>query len=152
PPRAFCTISRKRRGRPTRPSGRGAPRPWPSPHAAGTALAGDEAESKGGIMPKRKSQTSKSETSTTDLPSTLERSSPKAQRTWRKTHDSAAQQYGDGERAHRTAYAALKHSFQKKGGRWVAKEKRGPSDPRAAKSQREARQGRGETFGGVDFA
>jgi cation transport regulator ChaB len=86
-----------------------------------------------------------------DLPSTLQRSSPKAQRTWKKTHDRATDQYGEGERAHRTAYAALKHSFEKKQGRWVAKPERGPSDPRSRqKSTAAKRAGRGETFGGID--
>ena len=67
------------------------------------------------------------------LPDTLKRSPAKAQRTWIKTHDNAIEQYGEGERAHRTAFAALKHSFQKKGDRWVEKGSRGPSDPRAKK-------------------
>jgi hypothetical protein len=84
------------------------------------------------------------------LPSTLRRSPVKAQRTWAKTHDSAVKEYGEGERAHRTAFAALKHSFQKKGDRWVPKARRGPSDPRAAQRARGARAGKGETFGGVD--
>jgi len=48
-----------------------------------------------------------------ELPDTLKRSPAKAQRTFAKTHDSAAQQYGEGERAHRTAYSALKHSYEK---------------------------------------
>ena len=85
------------------------------------------------------------------MPSTIKRSPPKAQRTWAKTHDSAVQQYGEGERAHRTAFAALKHSFEKEGQRWVAKQRRGPSDPRARRGGRAARAGRGETFGGVDY-
>ena len=84
------------------------------------------------------------------LPSTLKRSPAKAQRTWSKTHDSAVREYGEGARAHRTAFAALKHSFEKKGDRWVPKKERGPSDPRAAQSGRKARAGRGESFGGVD--
>ena len=42
-----------------------------------------------------------------DLPSTLQRSPEKAQRTWAETHDSAVEEYGEGERAHRTAYSAL---------------------------------------------
>jgi hypothetical protein len=42
------------------------------------------------------------------LPDTLKRSPAKAQRTWIKAHDNALEQYGDGERAHRTAFAALK--------------------------------------------
>lgn len=85
-----------------------------------------------------------------EMPSTLERSPAKAQRTWRKTHDSAVERYGEGERAHRTAFAALKHSFEKDGDRWVPKNERGPSDPRAARGGRAAREGEGETFGGVD--
>ena len=85
------------------------------------------------------------------LPATLRRSPAKAQRTWAKTHDSAVKEYGEGERAHRTAFAALKHSFQKKGDRWVPKARRGPSDPRAAQRTRAARTGKGESFGGVDL-
>ena len=84
-----------------------------------------------------------------ELPSTLVRSPPKAQRTWAKTHDSAAERYGEGERAHRTAYSALKHSFEKVGDRWVPKEEKGPSDPRAANPR--AREGAGKSFGGVDY-
>lgn len=85
------------------------------------------------------------------LPSTLRRSPAKAQRTWAKAHDSAARTYGEGERAHRTAYSALKHGFEKEGARWVPKRKKGPSDPRARKGAAAARAGRGETFGGVDY-
>jgi cation transport regulator ChaB len=83
-----------------------------------------------------------------ELPSTLRRSSDKAKRTWAKAHDSAVETYGDGERAHRTAYSALKHSFERKGDRWVAKKRKGPSDPRAKNPR--AREGRGKTYGGVD--
>jgi cation transport regulator ChaB len=86
-----------------------------------------------------------------ELPSTLKRSPAKAQRTYGKTHDNAVEQYGEGERAHRTAYAALKHSFEKVGDHWEPKERKGPSDPRSTKSTREKRQGKGETFGGVDY-
>lgn len=85
------------------------------------------------------------------MPSTIERSSRKAQRTWAKVHRSAVDQYGEGERAHRTAMAAIKHSFEKKGDRWVAKDQKGPSDPRARQHARAARQGKGETFKGVDY-
>jgi cation transport regulator ChaB len=66
-----------------------------------------------------------------ELPSTLRRSSGKAQRTFAKAHDSAADQYGSEERAHRVAYAAVKHSFEKVGDHWEAKEQRGPSDKHA---------------------
>jgi hypothetical protein len=84
-----------------------------------------------------------------ELPGTLQRSPAKARRTWSKAHDSAVESYGEGERAHRTAFAALKHSFEKVGDRWQPKAKKGPSDPHAAKGGRAARKG-GKTFGGVD--
>ena len=83
-----------------------------------------------------------------ELPGTLQRSSGKAQRTWAKAHDSAAEQYGEGERAHRTAFSALKHTHEKKGDHWEAKDSKGPSDPRAENPR--AREGKGKTFGGVD--
>jgi cation transport regulator ChaB len=68
-----------------------------------------------------------------DLPSTIERSDEHAQETYIKAHDSAVETYGEGERAHRTAYSALKHSYKKQGDKWVAKDKKGPSDPQAAR-------------------
>jgi cation transport regulator ChaB len=86
-----------------------------------------------------------------DLPGTLKRSPAKAQRTWAETHDSAVESYGEGERAHRTAFASLKHSYQKVGDHWEAKKRKGPSDPRSAIGGRRARDGHGETFGGVDY-
>ena len=84
-----------------------------------------------------------------ELPSTLQRSPKKAQETWSKTHDSAVEEYGEGERAHRTAYSSLKHGFEKVGDHWEAKDSKGPSDKQAAKSGKSARRG-GETAGGVD--
>ena len=85
-----------------------------------------------------------------ELPDTLKRSGRKAQRTFAKTHDAAVEQYGEGERAHRTAMASLKHTHEKRGGRWVPKETPGPSDPRSKKTTAQKRRGEGETFGGVD--
>ncbi|HKG56009.1 MAG TPA: ChaB family protein [Candidatus Limnocylindrales bacterium] len=85
-----------------------------------------------------------------DIPATLKRSPKKAQETWAKTHDSAVETYGEGERAHRTAFSSLKHSFEKVDDHWEPKKRKGPSDPRAAKGGRTARAGKGETFGGVD--
>jgi cation transport regulator ChaB len=67
-----------------------------------------------------------------NLPSTIKRSPQKAQDTYAETLDSAIEQYGDGERAHRTALSSLKHSFEKVGDHWEPKEKRGPSDAQAA--------------------
>lgn len=84
-----------------------------------------------------------------ELPSTLERSSKKAQRTWIKAHDSAVDEYGEGERAHRTAFSALKHSFEKVGDHWEPKGKKGPSDTQASRSGGTARRG-GKTAEGVD--
>lgn len=74
-----------------------------------------------------------------ELPSTLRRSPEKAQRTFAKTYDSAAEQYGDSERAARTAFAAVKHSYEKVGDHWEPKPEAGPSDG-----------GRGDNAGGVD--
>jgi ChaB/Rho termination factor, N-terminal domain len=87
-----------------------------------------------------------------EMPSTLERSPKKAQETWAKTHDSAVQTYGEGERSHRTAYAALKHSFEKVGDHWEPKTggRKGPSDQQAARGAPESRRSRGGTKGGVD--
>ncbi|NWF29112.1 ChaB family protein [Streptomyces sp. PKU-EA00015] len=81
-----------------------------------------------------------------ELPSTLERSSKDAQRTWIKAHDSAVEQYGEGERAHRVAFSALKHTHEKVADHWERKEhgRKGPSDPRArTPRQRPARSGEG---------
>ena len=44
-------------------------------------------------------------------PFTIRRSPGKAQRTWAEKQESAVKEYGEGERAHRTADAALQHSF-----------------------------------------
>jgi hypothetical protein len=85
-----------------------------------------------------------------ELPGTLRRSGRKAQRTFAKAHDAAVEQYGEGERAHRTAMAALKHTHEKVGDRWVPKGGSGPSDPRSKKTTAQKRRGEGETFGGVD--
>jgi cation transport regulator ChaB len=87
-----------------------------------------------------------------DLPGTLQRSPAKAKRTYRKAHDAAVETYGEGERAHRTAYAALKHSFERKGDRWEPKKRKGPSDPQAARGGKAARKGTSKTYGGVDAA
>ncbi len=84
------------------------------------------------------------------MPDTLRRSPKKAQRTWMETHDSAVETYGEGEHAHRAAFAALKHSFEKVGDHWEPQAHKGPSDPQAARSGREALRHPRETYGGVD--
>ena len=81
-----------------------------------------------------------------ELPSTLQRSPEKAQRTFAKTYDSAVETYGDGERAARTAFAAVKHSFEKVGDHWEPKDEKGPSDAQAAGGADTDR----PTAGGVD--
>jgi cation transport regulator ChaB len=85
-----------------------------------------------------------------DLPGTLKRSPAKAKRTYREAHDSAVETYGEGERAHRTAFSAVKHSFEKVGDHWEPKKRKGPSDPQAAKSGTAARKGTSRTYTGVD--
>jgi ChaB/Rho termination factor, N-terminal domain len=85
-----------------------------------------------------------------DVPSTVARSDDKAVRTYKKTLESAEESYGDGERARRTAFAALKHTHEKVGYHWEPKDHKGPSDPQAAKGGDDAREGRNETAGGVD--
>ncbi len=69
------------------------------------------------------------------MPDTIRRSDRKAQRTWIKAHDSAVEQYGEGERAHRVAYGALKHTYEKVGDHWERKEggRKGPSDEQSAR-------------------
>jgi cation transport regulator ChaB len=81
-----------------------------------------------------------------DMPSTLKRSPKKAQDTYVAAHASAVETYGEGERAHRTAFAAVKHSFEKVGDHWEPKDHKGPSDPQAAGGRGTNR----ETAGGVD--
>ncbi|MDN4613255.1 ChaB family protein [Leifsonia sp. F6_8S_P_1B] len=66
-----------------------------------------------------------------ELPSTLARSPKHAQEVWSAAHDAAVGEYGEGERAHRTAFAALKHQYEKVGDHWEEKEQRGPSDRKA---------------------
>jgi hypothetical protein len=101
-----------------------------------------------GKGPKRaKSSTS----SAPDVPATLARSDDHAQAIFTKVHDAAVESYGEGERAHRTAFAALKHSYEKVGDHWEPKDEKGPSDDQAAKGGAAARDAsRGATAGGVD--
>ncbi len=82
-----------------------------------------------------------------ELPSTLQRSEQKAQDTFAKTYDSAMESYdGDSSRAARTAFASLKHSYEKVGDHWEPKEERGPSDTHAEGSVDSS----APTAGGVD--
>jgi cation transport regulator ChaB len=81
-----------------------------------------------------------------EIPSTLERSDEKAQRTFAKAHDSAAESYGDERRANQVAWAAVKHTHEKVGDHWQPKDHKGPSDEQAAGGRDTDRQ----TRGGVD--
>jgi cation transport regulator ChaB len=87
-----------------------------------------------------------------DIPSTIRRSASQARDTWAKAHDSAVEKYGEGERAYRTAYSALKHKFEKVGDRWRRKPggAKGPSDTQARKSTPQARRRPAKTAEGVD--
>ena len=80
-----------------------------------------------------------------EIPSTLQRSPEHAQEIFEKALDSANESYGPGERAHRTAFAAVKHEYEKVGDHWEEKDSSGPSDSGAAGSR-----GSGKTEGGVD--
>jgi cation transport regulator ChaB len=85
-----------------------------------------------------------------DLPSPIARSPKKVRDTYAKTLDSAHETYDSEERAHRTAYSAVKHIAEKKGARWELKDEKGPSDPQAARGGRAARDRPRKTYGGVD--
>lgn len=96
-------------------------------------------------MPKT---TSSGKPKQSELPSTLQNSSGKAQRTFTKAYDAAIDQYGDERRAHQVAFAALKHTHEKVGDKWKRKDRgrKGPSDARAAGGRDTNR----PTAGGVD--
>ncbi len=81
-----------------------------------------------------------------DLPSTIARSDQHAQDIWAERLDSAVESYGEGERSHRTVFAALKHQYEKVGDHWERKERSGPSDEQAEGGVGTHR----ETAGGVD--
>ena len=69
---------------------------------------------------------------TDEIPSTLQRSDEKAQRTFAKAHDSAMDSYDDEQRANQVAWAAVKHTHEKVGDHWEPKQGKGPSDAQAA--------------------
>ena len=84
------------------------------------------------------------------MPRTLRKSPAKARRTYAETLESAEKTYGGNEeRAHRAAFASLKHSFEKVGDHWEPKKggRKGPSDERAKGG---GRSNRGRSAGGVD--
>jgi cation transport regulator ChaB len=83
-----------------------------------------------------------------ELPDTLKRSGAKAQRTFAKAHDAAVREYGEGQRAHRVAYGALKHTHEKVGDHWEPRDKgaKGPSDEQSEGGRDTSR----PSAGGVD--
>jgi cation transport regulator ChaB len=81
-----------------------------------------------------------------EIPSTLQRSDEKAQRTFAKAHDSAMDSYDDEQRANQVAWAAVKHTHEKVGDHWEPKDSKGPSDAQAEGGRDTDR----ETKGGVD--
>jgi len=86
-----------------------------------------------------------------DLPGTITRSPKKVRDTYAKTLDAAHDEYPDDEeRAHRTAFSAVKHVAEKKGDHWELKDEPGPSDPQAEQSGRAARDDPKRTYGGID--
>jgi cation transport regulator ChaB len=85
-----------------------------------------------------------------DVPSTIARSEDKAVRTYKKTLESAEESYGRGERAHRAAFGALKHTYEKVGDHWEPKDEAGPSDPQAAQNAPDSLQRPKNTAEGVD--
>jgi cation transport regulator ChaB len=85
-----------------------------------------------------------------DLPGTLERSPKKVQHTYEKALDSAHDEYGDEQRAHRVAWGAVKNVAEKRGDHWEEKGETGPSDSRSKQPAKAKREGKGETYGGID--
>jgi cation transport regulator ChaB len=78
-----------------------------------------------------------------ELPSTLQRSAKKAQRTFAKAYDAAADQYGSAKRANQVAWAAVKHAYEKVGDHWEKKDSMGPSDARAAEGRNSTKKPKG---------
>src|SRR3954449_1986411 len=85
-----------------------------------------------------------------DLPGTLERSPKKVRDTYEETLDAAHEQYDSEERAHRTAWASVKHVAEKQGDHWEPKDEPSASDPQAAQGGAAARERPKDSYGGVD--
>ena len=65
-----------------------------------------------------------------ELPSTLQRSPRKVRRAYAETLDSAEETYdGNEERAHRTAWSAVKHIAEKQGDHWELEDARDADIP-----------------------
>ncbi len=81
-----------------------------------------------------------------ELPSTLQRSAKKAQRTFTKAYDAAADQYGSAKRANQVAWSAVKHAYEKVGDHWEKKDEMGPSDARSAEGRSSKKQPKGGVY------
>ena len=84
------------------------------------------------------------------IPDTVKRSPAKVRRAYEETLDSAHGQYSSEERAHRAAWAAVKHIAEKVGDHWELKDSYGPSDDQDAQTGPVARAHPKPTAGGVD--
>jgi len=71
-------------------------------------------------------------------------------RTYRETLDSAHEQYSSEERAHRAAWASVKHVAEKVGDHWELKDVQGPSDDQDAQRGAAALNHPKPTASGVD--
>ena len=60
------------------------------------------------------------------LPGTLERSSKEAQQTFTRALASAVTVHGEGDQAFRAAYVEFKHTFERRGDHWIAKQAPAP--------------------------
>jgi cation transport regulator ChaB len=85
------------------------------------------------------------------IPDTIKRSPAKVRRAYEETLDSAHEQYRSEERAHRAAWASVKHIAEKVGDHWELKQSYGPSDDQDAQSGPIARSRPKPTAGGVDM-
>ena len=55
------------------------------------------------------------------LPGTLRRSCREAQDAFSRAYDQAVQAHGEGDRAYRAAFTALKQQFEKRGDHWISR-------------------------------
>lgn len=115
-------------------------RPRPGVGTAASGKEGSTRTTRRRTMPTRKE----------DLPGTITRSPAKVRRTYAKTLDAAHEEYDSEERAHRAAWASVKHVAEKVGDHWELKDEPGPSDPQSKQSGKAARDRPKETYGGVD--
>ncbi|MGH3258617.1 MAG: ChaB family protein [Streptosporangiaceae bacterium] len=56
-----------------------------------------------------------------ELPVSLQRSCREAQELFAEAHARAVRIHGEGNRAYRAAYAALKEKFERRGDHWIAR-------------------------------